>query len=283
MHLLGQEIQAIDKVSIISAADLSGKIIFTNDNFCKISGYKSEELLQKDHRILNSGTHSTEFFNEMWATLAKGKTWQGKICNRKKSGELYWVDSYLVPIFDEEGQPKLYVSFRFDITAEKLAQEALEQEKFKMVHLSRLSAIGEMSGGIAHEINNPLTIVKSSLQLASRKLQVENPIEDIPTDLESLDKAQNQVVRITKIVNGLREFSRSGNKETNEKVSTKKIFESVNDLCFEKLKNQGIKLEMSAGDYEFECNIIQIEQVLVNLINNSIDEITTLSEKWIKI
>ncbi len=283
LFLMEQELEAIDNISIISASDLSGKITFANKNFCQISGYSKDELLHKDHRILSSGFHSKSFFKNMWQTISSGKTWQGKICNKKKNGEIYWVDSYIVPIFDSLGKPKLYISFRFDITAEKIAEEALEQEKFKMIHLSRLSAIGEMSGGIAHEINNPLTIVKSSLQLIAKKLQVENQLGEIPKVLESIEKAQSQISRISKIVNGLREFSRTGDKLQNEKVTTLKIIESVTDLCFEKLKKQNVNLEITTSEIEFECNIVQIEQVLVNLINNSIDAISHLTEKWIKV
>jgi PAS domain S-box-containing protein len=283
LFLLEQELDAIDNVSIISTSDLSGKITFANKYFCQISGYSKDELMNKDHRILNSGFHPKSYFINMWQTLSSGKTWQGKICNKKKNGEIYWVDSYIVPIFDSFGKPKLYISFRFDITAEKIAEEALEQEKFKMIHLSRLSAIGEMSGGIAHEINNPLTIVKSSLQLMAKKLQMDNQLEEIPKVLESIEKAQSQISRISKIVNGLREFSRSGDKLQNEKVTSLKILESVTDLCFEKLKKQNVNLETTKNEIEFECNIVQIEQVLVNLINNSIDAISPLAEKWIKV
>lgn len=283
INLLEQEIYAIDQIAIITTADLKGKITYANDNFCKISEYPLNELLGNDHRIVNSGNHSKEFFSEMWLTLKSGNAWRGQIQNRTKTGAFYWVDSYIVPLFDNEGTPYKFVSFRFDITAEKRAEEALEHEKIKNIHMGRLSAIGEMAGGIAHEINNPLTIISSLLSLIQRKLKSPTTEEDIPKLLDNISKAQTQIYRMTKIINGLKEFSRTGDTLPFEATSIYKIFNSVKDLCTEKLTRLGILLEIEIEDIELSCNLIQIEQVLVNLINNSIDAIISNKHKWIKL
>jgi PAS domain S-box-containing protein len=206
MHLLGQEINAINDIAIISATDLSGKIIYANDNFCKIAGFSREELLMKDHRIVNSGLHPKEVFKEMWTTIESGKPWRGRVRNKKKNGDFYWVDAYIVPIFNDEGVITKYVSFRFDVTAEKIAEEALEQEKIKNTQLARLSAIGEMAAGIAHEINNPLTIVNGMLVIVEHKLHSENIQEEIPKITANVQKIQTQVNLVTKVMDGLREF-----------------------------------------------------------------------------
>jgi PAS domain S-box-containing protein len=284
IRLLDQEIHAIDQIAIISATDLKGKIIYTNENFCNITGYTHEELLGQDHRIINSGIHSKEVFKDLWLTLQAGKPWRNQIRNKKKNGETYWVNAHVIPIFDADNRPYKYLSFRFDITAEKLAEEALEQEKMKGIHLSRLSAIGEMAAGMAHEINNPLTIIMGQLLSIERKMQVSIPTEEEnKKNIENLHKTKHQVTRITKIINGLQAFSRADEKQAFEQVSSKKIFNVVGDLCFEKLNEIGVKLEMPQNEIEFLCNQIQIEQVLVNLVNNAGDAISTLAERWIKI
>lgn len=283
IHLIGQEIQAFDQIGIVSATDLNGKIIYANDNFCKISGYAREELVMQDHRILNSGLHSREFFKKMWSTLKAGNSWRGAICNKNKNGEFYWVESYIIPIFDVEGNLCKFVSFRFDITADKLIKEALELEKVKSIHLGRLSALGEMAAGIAHEINNPLTIINGLLSVVERKIQGPNLQEEIPKILESIGKTQAQVIRMSKIIKGLQEFSRSGEDQPFEMSSAMKIFDSIGILVNERLKAAGIGFEVQSDEIEFQCNHIQIEQVLVNLINNSIDAISLLDERWIKV
>jgi len=97
-----QKADAIDQMAISSLTDLQGRILYVNDKFCEISGYRREDLLGKDHRIVNSGLHSKAFFKEMWDHLQSGKYWHGQVRNKKKNGEYYWVDSYNIPIFDAD-------------------------------------------------------------------------------------------------------------------------------------------------------------------------------------
>jgi len=112
--------RVVDVAAIFSETDLNGRITYVNDPFCVISGYSRDELLGQNHRILNSGYHPSEFFVDMWRTIALGRVWKGEVCNRAKDGSLYWVDSTMVPLLDEDtGQVRKYVSIRFDVS-EKL-------------------------------------------------------------------------------------------------------------------------------------------------------------------
>jgi diguanylate cyclase (GGDEF)-like protein/PAS domain S-box-containing protein len=109
--------RAVDAAAIFSETDLSGRITHVNDQFCAVSGYSREELLGQNHRLVNSGLHSADFFAAMWRTIALGKVWKGEICNRAKDGSLYWVDSTMVPVLDDAtGRVDRYLSIRFDIS-----------------------------------------------------------------------------------------------------------------------------------------------------------------------
>ncbi|WP_130908420.1 MULTISPECIES: GGDEF and EAL domain-containing protein [unclassified Pseudomonas] len=119
--------RAVDAAAIFSETDLTGRITHVNDQFCAISGYSREELLGQNHRLLNSGTHSTEFFAGMWRTIAMGNVWKGEICNRAKNGSLYWVESTMVPVLDEDtGRVERYLSIRFDISEKRQLLHTLQ-------------------------------------------------------------------------------------------------------------------------------------------------------------
>ena len=118
---------ALDAHAIVSVTDADGAIIDVNRNFCEASGYSSDELLGRNHRIIKSGHHANAFFADMWRTIAVGRIWQGEVMNRDKKGVSYWVQSTIVPILDELGRPEQYVSICTDVTKQKRLQS--EQER----------------------------------------------------------------------------------------------------------------------------------------------------------
>lgn len=125
---LSEQRRALDNAAIMVESDPRGIITYVNDKFCEISGYSREELLGRDHRFLNSGHHPPEFFAKMWSTIKEGRVWRGEVCNRTKSGGIFWVDTTITPIVGQDGQPAKYIAVRFDITERKLAEDILRQQ-----------------------------------------------------------------------------------------------------------------------------------------------------------
>ncbi|GAB1393715.1 hypothetical protein MASR1M60_18790 [Rhodocyclaceae bacterium] len=127
--------QALDEHAIVSIADPQGRITYVNDRFCAVSQYAREELIGRDHHIVNSGHHPHSMFDEMWRTIASGATWHGDVCNRRKDGSLYWVSTTILPFLDAAGRPEHYVSVRTDITSIKMAEAMLESNQERLEEL----------------------------------------------------------------------------------------------------------------------------------------------------
>jgi PAS domain S-box-containing protein len=132
----------IEQHAIVSMADASGTIIAANDAFCRITGYTREELIGRNHRIINSGQHPRAFWFDMWQTITRGNAWRGEVCNRAKDGSLYWVDSIIAPFLGPDGKIEKYISIRTDITARKLAHQQMEAMTARLTLATRAGGIG---------------------------------------------------------------------------------------------------------------------------------------------
>jgi len=123
---------ALDQHAIVSITDVKGLITYANDKFCQISGYSRQEILGQTHALVNSGTHHRSFYADMWSTILSGKVWHGEICNRTKSGELYWVNATLVPLRDDSGKPTFFIAIRTDITERKQMESNIKAAEARL-------------------------------------------------------------------------------------------------------------------------------------------------------
>ncbi len=134
---LEQQKFALDVSSIVAITDVQGNITYVNDKFCAISGYSRQELLGKNHRLLNSGVHPKEIWREMFMQAGKGIPWRQEICNKAKDGSLYWVDTTVIGLFSSRGKLQQYIAIRTDISERKKAEHVLqerEQQFSSLVH-----------------------------------------------------------------------------------------------------------------------------------------------------
>lgn len=163
----------------------------------------------------------------------------------------------------------------------KLENERREIEA-KIVNSSKMASLGEMAGGIAHEINTPLaTILSRSSSLIEKIKEDQYGAIHFMSELEKID---DTVQRIANIIRALLTFSRNEKNQIKIRTSLKEILEHTLDLCYEKFKSKGVKLIVDIRDScEVNCHSIQISQIFLNLFNNSLDAIENENEKWIKV
>jgi signal transduction histidine kinase len=179
-------------------------------------------------------------------------------------------------IFNNKGELVRMVGANWDITE-------VRENEVKLMQASKMSTLGEMSSGIAHEINNPLAIITGKVYKAKKALS-ENDFnrEDVLNSLESIEKTTH---RIVKIIQGLRSFSRDDSLDPFEIRPIRTLVEETLAFCSSRFSGKNIKIDWDdiSPEIQFECRPSQIQQVLLNLLNNSFDAILELPEKWIRI
>ncbi len=183
----------------------------------------------------------------------------------------------LVPVRDESGEVDFVLGVAQDLTEQREAE-------IKLLHGAKMSSLGEMSAGIAHEINNPLTVI------SIRSRQIQEQIERGDWSKQSIaphfDAIEETVERISKIIRGLQAFARDGERTRFETVKLRTIVEDTLSLCRSRFKNHGIRLDYDPArfaDLPLECNPVQISQVLLNLLNNAHDAVQNLPAPWVRI
>ena len=266
--------EALDKYAIVAITDRRGDIVFVNDRFCEISGYDRDELMGRNHRILNSGRHPPEFFTDLWRTIASGQAWHGEICNRSKGGEFYWVDTTVVPLKGADGKTDQFASIRYDITerktsdAQRLAMVEALNERSVAAEAATI-AKGQFLATMSHELRTPMNGVIGMLDLLMKTtLDAEQTLR-ASTALES---ARSLLV----ILNDILDFSRLESGQVpieNIAFSPAGVVRQLIALLAGRAEEKGLRLSCTVApevpDW-ISGDPTRIRQVLINLVGNAL-------------
>ncbi|MEZ4871455.1 MAG: PAS domain S-box protein [Bdellovibrionales bacterium] len=283
LKVIQRQKYALDQSAIVAITDVRGKIIYVNKKFCEISGYEEGELIGQDHRMINSGFHTRDFFRTLWSDISSGKVWKGEIKNKAKNGNYYWVYTTIVPLVNSDGAPEQYVAIRFDITEKKKTEDALAEERARAVHSEKMASLGIMASGIAHELGNPLGALRGRVEMlrdSVRSKQIN------PEHIEKMtERLLGLVDRMNKIIRGLRAYARDGSNDPYENVLLYSLVSDIVELSSQKSRKLGINLEVRCQNKEIilQGRETEIGQVIVNLLNNAMDAIAELDDKWIRV
>lgn len=191
----------------IVITDRAGNIDYVNPHFEKATGYNKAEVLGRNPRILKSGITPAETYKDLWNAISKGDEWCGELCNRRKDGELFFEYATISGLKDESGEVRQYVAVKADITARKRAEEALNLKRALLLeserelasaresvaNSARLESVGRLAAGVAHEVKNPLMIIRLGVDYLSKQFPLDSGREVIDDVRGAIERADNVI------------------------------------------------------------------------------------------
>jgi PAS domain S-box-containing protein len=263
----------------IGIADTNGVPIYVNPAGRKLVGIPPMGSLR---HLTIAGCYPPdirdEIITEIFAAIEQTGSFSGETrFNHLLTGEpIPVLDNHFVITDSRTEQPLGYATITKDISEEVALRAELEKEKTKLAQAAKMASLGELAAGVAHEINNPLTVISGSVQSLKRS---NGDPEKLARIEERIDKS---VSRITAIVNGLRKFSHSSEDLAWSTVDLHKVIEECISLVAPKARNTNHRITFSPQleTAICQCDEIQIEQVIINLLVNSIDANADLGDSW---
>ena len=253
---------------MIMIMDTKGNVEFINNEFSRVTGYESREILGKNISLLKSDEMLPEVYKEMWDNITAGKEWKGELFIRRKGGESFLEASVILPVKDTNDETVSFVVVMVGTTEHKKREEAL------VLQSERLDAMRIMTAGIAHEFNNIFAIISGNVQL-------------LKGGYKGDEEFKNELNIIKKAVDKGSEFIRRMYEFTNVKIDTveyfhfnigkliKQALDSTMHIWKDKAKEKGINYDIDKEDIKelpaIFGNPSEIKEVLVRIINNALD------------
>ena len=264
---LAAQKKAMDEHSLVSVTDIKGNITYANDKFCAVSGYSQGELIGANHRILSTGNQLKDYWKNMYLTVSKGGIWNDEVCNKAKDGQLYWVDTTIVPDYDEDNKLRGYISIRTDISHQKdiISRLADAKKQAEVANESKNDFLANMS----HEIRTPMNGV-----IGMTNLLLDTPLSPEQKNFATTVKYSAESLLI--IINDILDYS----KIEAGMLDLEPIKFDLGELLHELASS--ISIQAHKKDLELICpaNVMptksyiadpgRIKQILNNLIGNAI-------------
>jgi|GEM_PF-4236439 len=264
---------------IVGLTNKHGEIIFMNHSAMAL-GWKVGAQAQTYFP-----TESLELFIEtILPALKSSGQWEGEVLFRDTlHGEAFPVFQRAFMIRDTHGKVQAIATVGVDLREKRRFEAEIERQRVQFINNSKMSALGEMAGGMSHEINNPLAIIKGNITIL--RLQASTGEVSKDTVLQFLNKQEKTVDRIANIISGLRSFA-SDHSQTDFKVfSIQDMIQNTLSFCEARFTNNGVRFEHGPADFGLRVRgrETQLSQAILNILNNAFDAVVGTPDPWIKL
>ena len=244
-------------ISIV-ITDTHGVIEFINPKFTEHTGYSFEEAVGQNPRIMKSGKTLPETYNNLWSAITAGKTWEGEFCNKKKDGSLFYEHATISALRDDNGTITHYLAVKEDITEKKSVMAQL-------IHSQKMETIGQLAGGLAHDLNNILCVVNGYTALAQYEIDEDHKVFNY---LSEITRASSRAASLT---HSLLAYSRK-QEMIQQRQNLNLLIETVGSFINRIIRdNITFTLSLQADPLSVNVDTVQMEQVLLNLASNARD------------
>jgi PAS domain S-box-containing protein len=261
-------------VSVI-AMNKDGKIEYINASTEKMYGYTSEELLGRDPVILYGGSDIEETWGRIMAAIQSQGVWRGEMLNKRKNGEIFYIQMTMYPLLDEKGKYLTLVGFQEDITDRKRAEEEKKRLEEQFQQAQKMEAVAALSRGVAHDFNNILNIIHGHVSLLSRDITIDE------TQNEHLERIEEMIHRGAGLVRQFLNFAR-GAKNKISPIDLNSLIAESTEMFSSITRDIQIFSDYDQDLLIIEADSGQIEQVLINLYLNAWQAMAEGGELYIK-
>lgn len=252
----------------IMVTDVSGRLSYVNPAWILTYGYEKSEAIGQTPRLLRFEGQTDEFYKTMWKSILDPNIgfWRGEVVNRAKDGHLVPVLLTITPHRNAAGEIQGYMGIAVDLSEQKsMEQQLLRQD--------RLASIGMLAGGLAHEIGNPLGVIRGRTELAM------NQIRGNDAAVKSLEVVVSQIDRISGLIQSLLQVSRGPSQIILREVDLGPVVDEVFTLIQQSCRSAGVELRRGSVDLRIFGESGHLQQLFLNLVINSLHAIEEQKQK----
>ncbi len=289
LRLAQAAIAEVGEAVVITDAqlDLPGpRIVYVNPAFSEMTGYSAQEIEGQTPRVLQGEQTHRETLDRLRATLGRGEPFTGETVNYRKDGTPFHVEWNIAPVRQVDGTVTHWVSVQRDITQRLHDEQMAQVHRDALAHDARLTTMGELASGLAHELNQPLTVIANYANGALMRIDRAGEADDMTWTREVLRRVSAQATRAGEIIRRLRAFigRRAGSMT---EVSLNEVMQEVIEFNELDTRASGVRIETVPADNLPATTIdrIQIQQVVLNLLRNAIEAVEDqpTERKWVRL